>query len=71
MNAPNKRGCDTDILETLSKRPVPTRSRRNTFGRNLVNPGEYDIADEIRDRRSRELRSPSGSGRAGVQTSMN
>ncbi|MGV0814713.1 hypothetical protein ABQF34_22335 [Mycolicibacterium boenickei] len=23
------------------------RSRRNTFGRNLVNPGAYDIADKL------------------------
>jgi 5-methyltetrahydrofolate--homocysteine methyltransferase len=28
---------------------VSTRSRRNTFGCNLVNPGDYDIADKIRE----------------------
>ena len=26
---------------------APTRSRRNTFGCNLVNLGDYDIADKI------------------------
>jgi hypothetical protein len=28
---------------------VPTRSRRNTFGCNLVNLDKYDIADKIRE----------------------
>jgi methionine synthase I (cobalamin-dependent) len=28
---------------------APTSSRRNTFGCNLVNPVEYDIADNVRE----------------------
>jgi len=28
---------------------VPTRPRRNAFGCNLVNLGNYDIADKIRE----------------------
>jgi hypothetical protein len=31
------------------QQPAPTRSRRNTFGCNLVNLGNYDIADKIRE----------------------
>ena len=31
------------------QRPASTRSRRNTFGCKLVNPGNYDIADKIRE----------------------
>jgi len=29
--------------------PASTRSRRNTFGWELVNLGNYDIADKIRE----------------------
>ncbi len=49
MNVPNTRAYGTDILETGSTQPVPTRSRRNTFGGNLVKLDDHDIADRIRD----------------------
>jgi methionine synthase I (cobalamin-dependent) len=28
---------------------APASSRRNTFGCNLVNPGDYDVAEKIRE----------------------
>jgi len=34
----------------VSKQPAPTRSGRNTFGCNLVKPGDHDIADQMRER---------------------
>jgi 5-methyltetrahydrofolate--homocysteine methyltransferase len=39
---------------------APTRSRRNTFGCNLVNLGDYDFADEIREWALKGTASPKG-----------
>jgi methionine synthase I (cobalamin-dependent) len=36
-------------LPQLLQQPAPTQSRRNTFGCNLVNLDNYDIADKIRE----------------------
>jgi hypothetical protein len=68
------RAYDTDLLDTLSERVVvgngaigtqlqaPTRSRRNALGCNLVNLGDCDIPDKIRELSLRAVRSPCGSG---------
>jgi 5-methyltetrahydrofolate--homocysteine methyltransferase len=57
---------------TTSK-SAPTRSRRNTFGCNLVNLVDYDSPDKSANCRSTTPRSPSGLGRGdetGVLTSI-
>ena len=41
-----------DVIETIHRnysRRVPMLSRRNTFGCNLVNLGDDDIADKMRE----------------------
>jgi hypothetical protein len=47
VNAPKDHSYDTGILEALSQ--PSTRSTRNTFGCNLVNVVDHDIADKIRE----------------------
>jgi hypothetical protein len=45
--------ADVNAHPAARGRPATTRSRRNTFGRNLVNPGNYDgnydTADTVRE----------------------
>jgi hypothetical protein len=61
---------DRDDCVERPRQPVPTRSWRNTFGGNLVNLGNYDIADEIRElaRKGTAIATP-GRVELGVQTS--
>jgi hypothetical protein len=47
-STPTKRTkTSSEPSSASTSRPARTRSRRNTFGCNLVNAGDYDVADKI------------------------